>query len=125
MSASCEEEKHTARKRKVIPLLKGNEIKLWIYKRKELKENLIFTCWSLINISSDEAFWSPHSFSGTVGRTETFHFIFVSTEHFSPSRWTNWWKNNTPREADFVFQYKYSIFDQNFYQYPASVDFLA
>ena len=78
MSASCEEEMHTARKRKVFPLLKGNEMKLWIYKKKELKQNLIFSCWSLINISSDEAFWSPHSFSGTAGRTETFHFIFMS-----------------------------------------------
>ena len=90
-----------------------------------LEENSIFSCWSLINISSDEAFWSPHPLSGTAGRTETFHLIFVSTENFSPSRWTNWWKNNTPREADFVFHNKYSIFDQNFYQYPASVDFLA
>ena len=78
MSASCGEEKHTARKRKVIPLLKGNEIKLWIYKKKELKENLIFSCWSLINISSDEAFWSPHPNLGTAGRTETFHLIFLS-----------------------------------------------
>ena len=45
-------------------------------------------------------------------RPET--FTFVSTENFSPSQRTNWWKNNTPREADFVFHTKYSIFWPNF-----------
>ena len=48
------------------------------YKKKEWEENSIFSCWSLINISSDEAFWSPHPHSGTAGRTETFHLIFLS-----------------------------------------------
>ena len=48
------------------------------YKKKELEENSIFSCWSLINISSDEAFWSPHPHSGTAGRTETFHLSFLS-----------------------------------------------
>ena len=53
------------------------------YKKKELEENSIFSCWSLITISSDEAFWSPHPLSGTAGRTETFHLIFLSPQKTS------------------------------------------
>ena len=53
------------------------------YKKKEWEENSIFSCWSLINISSDEAFWSPHPLSGTAGRTETFHLIFLSPQKTS------------------------------------------
>ena len=52
------------------------KLKSEFYKKKELEENSIFSCWSLINISSDEAFWVPYSLSGTAGRTETFHLIW-------------------------------------------------
>ena len=48
------------------------------FKKKELEENSIFSCWSRINISSDEAFWVPYPLSCTARRTEKFHLIFLS-----------------------------------------------
>ena len=68
------------------------------YKKKDVEENSIFSCWSLMNIYSDEAFRARHPPSGTTGNILLLSPLKTLVHHRGPTG-----ERTIPRERPISF----------------------